>query len=76
MLFKNHRGELCLYVVIDGNCLVIKDNTYEIHNDFYWIPIKEYVADKTHWHQHLLEKNWGTPELLREIENQLGVVNR
>lgn len=69
--FKNHNGDECLYVQIKDGYILIMDDTFEEHYEFYYIPLGDYLRNKGEWQRQLSEKNWGTPELLDEINRQV-----
>jgi len=39
-------------------------------NNFYWIPIKEWINNNEHWVNHMKEKNWFTDRMLKYINKE------
>lgn len=49
------------------------DDTFDEPYEFYYIGLGDYRRDPNGWRRHLSEKNWGAPELIDEIDRQVGI---
>lgn len=70
----NHRGEQCLYIELKEGYILIMVDSYSEPYEFYYIPLIEWRTNSYDWRRHLSEKNWGSQDLINEIDRKIGIL--